>query len=63
MEYITKAQAIEVAESLRPVAGDTITNAFIKGIEGLGGQWLYFYNPNSKSVIEPKHGVWYRAIK
>lgn len=32
MEYITKTQAIDLAESLRPIAGNGITDAFIKGI-------------------------------
>lgn len=46
-EYITKAQVIEVAESLRNIAGDTITNAFIKGIESIedvrkDGTWKLF---------------------
>lgn len=36
-EYITKAQAIALAESLRPIAGNGITDAFIKGIEGVEG--------------------------
>ena len=36
-EYITKSQAIDIAESLRPIAGNGITDAFIKGIEGLEG--------------------------
>lgn len=34
-EYITKSQAIDLAESLRPIAGNGITDAFIKGIEGV----------------------------
>ncbi len=34
-EYITKAQVIEVAENLRNIAGDAITDAFIKGIKGV----------------------------
>lgn len=34
-EYITKQQAIDIAESLRPIAGNGITDAFIKGIEGV----------------------------
>lgn len=34
-EYITKAKAIEIAESLRHIAGNGITDAFIKGIEGV----------------------------
>ena len=37
LEYITKAQAIALAESLRPIAGNGITDAFIKGIEGVEG--------------------------
>ena len=37
-EYITKQQAIDLAESLRPIAGNGITDAFIKGIEGLEEQ-------------------------
>lgn len=37
-EYITKSQAIDLAESLRPIAGNGITDAFIKGIEGLKGE-------------------------
>ena len=37
-EYITKAQAIDLAESLRPIAGNAITDAFIKGIEGVEGE-------------------------
>lgn len=36
-EYITKQQAIDLAESLRPIAGNGITDAFIKGIEGVEG--------------------------
>lgn len=54
-EYITKAQAIEVAESLRPVAGDTITNAFIKGIEGVEGQqgWI-----SVKDRLPEKNGTY-----
>ena len=36
-EYITKSQAIDLAESLRPIAGNGITDAFIKGIEGVEG--------------------------
>lgn len=36
-EYITKAQAIALAESLRPIAGNGITDAFINGIEGVEG--------------------------
>lgn len=38
-EYITKSQAIALAESLRPIAGNGITDAFIKGIEGVEG-WI-----------------------
>ena len=37
-EYITKQQAIDLAESLRPIAGNGITDAFIKGIEGVEGR-------------------------
>ena len=37
LEYITKSQAIDLAESLRPIAGNGITDAFIKGIEGVEG--------------------------
>ena len=32
-EYITKAQAIDLAKSLRPIAGKAVTDAFIRGIE------------------------------
>ena len=62
-EYITKAQAIELAESLRPIAGNGITDAFIKGIEGLKGGFTGFYDQNGKSVCEPYHGTWYRTPK
>ena len=48
-EYITKSQAIDLAESLRPIAGNGITDAFIKGIEGVEaadtvehGRWKLF---------------------
>lgn len=63
MEYITKYQAIDLAESLRPIAGNGITDAFIKGIEGLEGHFLGFYDPNGKIVCEPYHGTWYRTPK
>ena len=67
-EYITKAQAIDLAESLRNIAGDAITDAFIKGIEGL--EWHEMmeicnpkqaFNINKASVCKPYHGVWYRT--
>lgn len=67
-EYITKAKAIEIAESLRPIAGNGITDAFINGIEGL--EWhemMEIFNPkqtfnlNKSSVCKPYHGVWYRT--
>lgn len=34
-EYITKQQAIDLAESLRTIAGNAVTDALIKGIEAL----------------------------
>lgn len=65
-EYITKTQAIDLAESLRPIAGNGITDAFIKGIEGVEGQgphilpdvawseikleWRPYYEHNVKHV-------------
>ena len=67
-EYITKAKAIEIAESLRNVAGDAIIDAFIKGIEGV--EWhemMEIFNPkqafniNKEIVCKPYHGVWYRT--
>ena len=68
MEYITKSQAIDLAESLRPIAGNGITDAFIKGIEGLEGhEMMEIFNPkqafnlNKESVCKPYHGVWYRT--
>ena len=67
-EYITKAQAIDLAESLRPIAGNGITDAFINGIEGLEGhEMMEIFNPkqdfnlNKASVCKPYHGVWYRT--
>lgn len=39
-EYITKAQAIYLAESLRPIAGNGITDAFINGIEVGKDAWI-----------------------
>ena len=36
--YYSKSQILKVAESLRPIAGNGITDAFIKGIEGVEGQ-------------------------
>ena len=33
--YYSKSQILKVAESLRPIAGNGITDAFIKGIEGV----------------------------
>lgn len=35
--YYSKSQILKVAESLRPIAGNGITDAFIKGIEGVEG--------------------------
>ena len=67
-EYITKQQAIDLAESLRPIAGNGITDAFINGIEGLEGhEMMEIFNPkqdfnlNKASVCKPYHGVWYRT--
>ena len=67
-EYITKAKAIDLAESLRTIAGNGITDAFIKGIEGLEGhEIMEIFNPkqafnlNKASVCNPYHGVWYRT--
>ena len=63
-EYIAKIQAIALAESLRPIAGNGITDAFIKGIEGLETQhWVKFFNTDIGSVCEPIDGVWYRTPK
>jgi len=39
-EYITKQQAVDLAESLRNIAGDGITDAFVKGTERLPGCWI-----------------------
>lgn len=36
--YYSKSQILKVAESLRPIAGNGITDAFIKGIEGAEGE-------------------------
>lgn len=65
-EYITKAQAIALAESMRNIAGDAITDAFINGIEGLEGhEMMEIFNPkqafniNKASVCKPYHGAWY----
>ena len=67
-EYITKAQAIDLAESLRTVAGNGITDAFINGIIGLEGhEMMGIFNPkqafniNKASVCKPYHRVWYRT--
>ena len=68
MEYITKSQAIDLAESLRPIAGNGITDAFINGIEGLEGHEMMdilkpkqAFTLNKVSVCKPYHGVWYRT--
>ena len=63
-EYITKAQAIELAESLRPIAGKGITDAFIKGIDGLEPKhWIMFFDPSKGGTCDLKDGVWYRTPK
>lgn len=37
LEYITKAQAIDLVESMRNLMAKGVADAFIKGIEGLEG--------------------------
>lgn len=53
-EYITKQQAIDLAESLRNIAGDTITNAFINGIEGVEGCRLINSKPMDGKTVAIK---------
>lgn len=56
-EYITKAQAIEVAESLRNIAGDAITDAFINGIIGAKGHPLHIMLDMCDFWISTKDGM------
>ena len=64
-EYITKAQAIDLAESLRPIAGNGITDAFIKGIEGVEGRWMQFFEPKVRTdyIGCDENECWYRTPK
>ena len=64
MEYITKAQAIALAESLRHIAGNGITDAFIKGIDGLEPKHcIMFFDPSKGGTRDLKGSVWYRPPK
>lgn len=65
VEYITKSQAIDLAESLRPIAGNGITDAFIKGIEGLEGHWMQFFEPKVRAdyIGCDENECWYRTPK
>lgn len=61
-EYITKAQAIDLAESLRPIAGNGITDAFINGIEGVETKrWIMFFDPSKGGTRDLNDGVWDRT--
>lgn len=63
-EYITKAQAIDLAESLRPIAGNGITDAFIKGIEGVEGQqgWISVKDKLPPATMPPRDVLVYHDL-
>lgn len=65
-EYITKAQAIELAESMRNLMAKGVADAFIKGIEGVEGQqvsWISVKGRLPEETMPPRDVLVYHDLK